>query len=78
MMSIESIVWASGNGYTEVNFMEGEELYKSIFATGKRGICDFLVGRTFRGKAHKALFTALTLYREAKRKWQAKRSQKKG
>ncbi len=74
VVTVEEIVWASQKGYAETNFMEGEEPYKAILGDGRRAISDFLFGRTLRGRAYRALFAGLTLYREARGRWRQKRA----
>lgn len=68
LVTVDEIVWASENGYKETNFMEGEEPYKDALGKGKRTVSDFLWGRTGRGKAYRALFVGLTIYRRLRKR----------
>ncbi len=54
-LMIETIKWAAGNGYREVDFMRGDESYKQRFATGTRMLSTFILGRSLVGKSLLAL-----------------------
>ncbi len=68
LVTVEEIVWASEKGYKETNFMEGEEPYKDALGHGRRGVSDFLWGRTWRGKAYFGAFSFLTALRRFRKR----------
>lgn len=59
--------WAAENGYSESNFMAGNEPYKEIISNALYVISDFLVPRTLRGQLYKLLYRGLLMYRQKRR-----------
>ncbi len=59
--------WAATHGYTEKNFMEGEEEYKTRFTKTGRMIHSYMWARTRRGQVFLWLYLILRQYRQMKR-----------
>jgi CelD/BcsL family acetyltransferase involved in cellulose biosynthesis len=67
-LNTEAIIWASENGFKEVNFMEGEEEYKKRFAKESRVIHEYAYARTLRGYLFLQSYKLLCLIRRVRNK----------
>ncbi len=63
---MEALLWASENGMSENNFMEGEEEYKTRFSKDHRVIHEYAYARTFIGRLYHALYACLRCVRRLK------------
>lgn len=77
-MNMELMMWACENGYSETNYMEGEEEYKTRFANHHRIIYEYAITRTLKGQAFLMLYRLLRLIRQVKTNSATKKSEPKG
>ena len=62
-LNTEALIWASENGMKEMNFMEGEEEYKTRFAKETRTIHEYAYARNLKGVIFLQLYRLLCFYR---------------
>lgn len=68
-LSMESLLWATENGLSENNFMEGEEEYKTRFGKTSRTIHEYIFVRTFFGWCYDFMYAVLRTVRSIRQKF---------
>ncbi len=68
----QTLLWAAAHGYTETNFMDGHDSYKSSLTKTARDSSEYIIARTFYGTLYATTYK-LKLWVEAK--WGKQRPQ---